>query len=76
MKINLLEIIKRLPHNNFKNIGYAVGFGDILEYLNFHHGIDSQEMVSFYLNQLAKDGLVQIHKLDDETDIIIAVSVI
>lgn len=76
MKINLLGVIKGLPRTNYEGIGYAVGFGDIFNYLNQHSGINSQEMVNFYLNQLAKDGLIQIHKLDDETDIIVAVSVI
>lgn len=79
MNIDLLKIIKELPRANYKGIGYAVGFGDIFDCLNLHHGINSQEMVNFYLNQLAKDGLVQLHRMDDnsdEHDVIVAVSVI
>ena len=79
MKINLLEIIKELPYNNYEGIGYAVGFADIFSYLKTHHGIDSQDMLNFHLNQMSKDGLLQLHRMDndsDENDIIIAVSLI
>ncbi|WP_425057653.1 hypothetical protein SCACP_21730 [Sporomusa carbonis] len=77
MQINLLEIIKTLPVDNFTDIGYIVTFSRILEYLALYHGMDNQDILCIELNKLAKNNLIKIHHAfdnNDETDVIIGVS--
>lgn len=77
MRINLLEIIKSLPADNFKGIGTAVGYTTIYDYLKYHYGIDNRNLIYSLLNQLNDEGLITIHRLEnnnDKRDIIIAVT--
>jgi len=79
MKINLLEIIKSLPIRNYDKLGNVIGFVDIFNYLKTHYAIDNQDLICSYLDKLENDGLIKIHRLEDDNDkldLIIAIELI
>lgn len=79
MQINLLEIIRSLPADNFTNIGVIVTFDNILKYLSIYHGMDNKDILHAELNKMAKNNLIKIYRAfdqNDDSDVIVGVSLI
>lgn len=71
--INLIDMLKSLPMNNYRDIGLAISYSDIFNALE-SIGFDNKDKLNYELKKLSDNGVIELFCMNDfDKDLIYAV---
>ena len=62
--LDLLNVLKSLHMNNYENIGFAIGYGDIFNAFTAL-GFNNSELLNYELRKLSDNGLIELFCIDN-----------